>query len=302
MNSATVSLAADGTGQGSGAAVMQTQTNSSGQFALSGINSGDWHVAPQKTGDEGQAISAVDAVVALHAVIGDLQLDAEQLLACDVSGDGKVSAVDALLILQFKVGLISRFPAAVYCNSDWAFTPEPATISNQDVTAPVLAAGTCIGGAIGYHPLMGSASNQDFSAVIFGDCSGNWQPSTSASISARSAMASGNSNQISLGHVERRGRHIRIPVLVQSNKPFQGLDVDLQYDSTALTAPRVRPAGAAQKAIVAVNSTTPGHLAIALATSQPLDPGRILVLDFEVKNRFPKNGGVRIVHAAVGSY
>lgn len=309
VNSATVSLDPLTAGQGGGTASVQTQTDSSGQFTLNSANSGDWQVEPQKLGDIGQAISAIDGVSALNAAVGALPLDAQRLLACDVNGDGKVTAVDALLILQFKVGLISRFPAALYCNSDWAFTPDPATISNQQITAPALTARTCVGGAIGYHPLVGTASNQDFSAVLFGDCSGNWQPSAGRSAAARGNIVREGSPEVRLDRPEQGQRHLRIPLLVQSGQPFQGIDVELQYDSTVVNTPRVRLVGDARRALVAVNTPIAGHLRIALASGQSLKPGRILTLDFEVKNRLPKKAidrprdlgpaGVRIVHARV---
>lgn len=298
VNAATVSIAPDTTGQGGGAATMQTQTDFGGQFALNGFNSGDWQIEPQKAGDIGQAINAVDAVSALQAAVGARTLDAEQLLACDVNGDLKISSVDALLILQYKVGMISRFPAALRCNSDWAFTPEPATLSNQELTPPALAPGTCVAGSIGYHPLMGSASNQDFSAVLFGDCSGNWQPSIGGTLARSIAM---QPSQASLGRAVRRGQHLRVPLLVHSASSFQALDVNLQYNPALLSAPQVRLVGAARGALVAVNDRMPGRLAIALASSQPLRAGRILMLQFDTKSHAAKSADMRIVQAIVGS-
>lgn len=298
VNAATVSFATGATGQG-GAAMMQTQTDFSGQFALNGLNSGDWQIEPQKAGDMGQAINAVDAVSALRAAVGVASLDTEQRLACDVNGDLRVTAVDALLMLQFKVGLISRFPVGLACNSDWAFTPQPATISNQEFTPPALSPGTCVAGSIGYHPLMGSASNQDFSAVVFGDCSGNWQPSANGAASAQ-GMFSGTAPGVRLGRTEHRKHHLRVPLLVQSGNSLRALDIDLQYDSALLSAPRVRLARSGHAALVAVNDRKPGHLTIALASDQPLDAGRLLVLEFEAKSHLPKAAGVRIVHAVVG--
>ncbi len=278
---------------------MQTQTDATGQFSLNGITNGDWQVEPQKTGDAGQAISAVDALSALQAAVGVLPLDSQRLLACDVSGDGKVSAVDALFILQYKVGLIPRFPAALYCNSDWAFTPQPATLLNQDVTTPALSSPNCTGGAIGYYPLAGSASNQDFSAVLFGDCSGNWQPGGSTTAALSNVPTT--STQVRLGTARRRGRHVRIPLLVQSSKPFQSLEADIAYDSSALSTPRVVMAGSASGALVAANDQTPGHLALALASLQPLQAGRTLVLEFDAPDRLSTGAGAHIIHAAVGT-
>jgi hypothetical protein len=280
--------------------MMQTQTDVTGQFALNGFNSGDWLVEPQKAGDAGRAITATDALSALQAAVGDRALDAEQFLACDVNGDHKVTAVDALLILQFKVGLISSFPVALTCNSDWAFTPVPATISFQGITSPTLSAGTCVGGSIGYYPLAGSANNQDFSAVLFGDCSGSWQPSPSGATSAF-RISGESAPQVRLGRPERHGRRFRVPLLVQSGSPVQAFDVDIQYDPAALSAPRVRTTPGAHGALVAVNDQTPGHLGIALASRQPLGAHGALVLEFDVKGRHPRVASVRIVHATSGS-
>jgi hypothetical protein len=294
VSAATVSLAPADMEQGSGAATMQTQTDLSGQFALNGIDSGDWQVAPQKTGDLGQAINAADAVGALHAAVGDWVLDAQQLLACDVSGDRKVNAVDAYLILELKVGLISSFPVAVSCKSDWVFTPQPAATSNQQLTTPALGPATCVGGAIGYLPLTGSASNQNFSAVLFGDCTGNWQPS----LGALASDISGQSPPpLRLGKAARRGRHLRVPLLVGSAGWFHGLDVELEYDAAHLSAPHVRLAGNARSALIAVNARVPGKLHVALASSRAIGAGRTLMVEFDTDRRLTTTPGVRIVQA-----
>ena len=118
----------------------------------------------------------------VHAprVAGLRTLDAEQRLACDVTGNGTLSALDATLILQQKVGLISRFPVAQACASDWLFVPMPAAASNQHLIQPqnMAAVNSCQPGAIEFTPLAGQVSNQDFAAVLVGDCTGNWQPAS----------------------------------------------------------------------------------------------------------------------------
>jgi sugar lactone lactonase YvrE len=299
VTGATVMLQEQTAGQGTGPVVMQAQTQLSGLFALNGITSGDWQIEAQKAGDAGQAINAADALSAVQAAVGELPLDAQRQLACDVNGDGKVNAADAMLILQFNVGLVPQFPTAVACNSDWAFTPEPATVSNQDVTPPDLSSGTCVWGAIGYHPLTTSASNQDFSAILFGDCSGNWQPGggTASPLSTSPATPP----PVRLGTARFRGRHLRIPLLVQSTSPIQALDAEIQYDPAELAAPRVVPTGRASGTLIAANDPTPGHLALSLASRQPLGPGRILNLEFDVTDRRAQGASVRLVHATVAN-
>jgi hypothetical protein len=125
------------------------------------------------------ALSALDAVFVLESVVGTRTLTYEQKLAGDVTGNGGRSAYDAALILQYKVGLITRFPAAQTCGSDWLFVPNPSAIPNQYLIQPELPSTTnppCQMGGIRYDPLSGTADTQDFTAILLGDVTGNWAP------------------------------------------------------------------------------------------------------------------------------
>jgi len=55
-------------------------------------------------------ITALDAVLVLQNIVGLITLTVEQQDAADVTGYGGISALDAALILQRSVGLISKFP------------------------------------------------------------------------------------------------------------------------------------------------------------------------------------------------
>ena len=79
---------------------------------------------------------------------------------------------------RITAGLITRFEVAQTCGSDWAFIPVPAPAPNQTLTTPQMRTGVCQAGAITFEPLASPAPNQDFSAVLFGDVTGNWQPTT----------------------------------------------------------------------------------------------------------------------------
>jgi hypothetical protein len=161
--------------QGTTAASVQTDTN--GQYAFFGIPAGNDQVQPSKQGDQGDGISVLDAVYVLQALSGTRVLSPAQLLAADVTGNGTISVLDAVRILQLKAGLITRFEVAQACGSDWAFIPVPAATPNQSVITPQMTPGSCQAGAIKFQPLSGTATNQDFSAVLFGDVTGNWSPS-----------------------------------------------------------------------------------------------------------------------------
>ena len=154
------------------------QTNAAGQFAFTGLSGDAWSIQPRKLEPKSNAVNAVDAVAVLQAAVGIRSLDAVQQLACDVNGDGRPTAIDAVLVLSYDVEIISRFPTAERCQSDWIFVPQPEVTANQLITSPSLPAGACQPGSIAWAPLAGQVTNQNFSAVLIGDCSGNWQPSS----------------------------------------------------------------------------------------------------------------------------
>lgn len=57
-------------------------------------------------------IDAVDALVALRAAVGKVELDDDRIARADVTGDAAVNAKDALEMLQFAVGKREKFSAA----------------------------------------------------------------------------------------------------------------------------------------------------------------------------------------------
>jgi hypothetical protein len=148
-------------------------TNAIGAYAFAAVPPGDWTLAPQKSGDLRNGLSALDGARVLEFVAGIGTFSPIQHLACDVTGDGTCSPLDGARILQFVAGQLPRFPAAVLCQSDWLFVPSPAGAQNQTVTAPILN-GSCTSGRIGYQPLAADALDQDFVAILLGVVPGNW--------------------------------------------------------------------------------------------------------------------------------
>lgn len=165
-------------------------TDDAGLFAATATAGDTWMIAPEKVGGAGDAVSALDAVYVLQAAIGLRVLNAAEVLACDVTGNGTLSSYDAALILQYAVGLLPRLPVAERCGSDWAFLPVPAPVANQRTQPPLNTTSTCQHGAIAYEPLGSDATAQDFRAVLFGDCTGNWQPPTATPTSTPTATPS----------------------------------------------------------------------------------------------------------------
>jgi hypothetical protein len=173
----------------SGAEQSQAVTDAGGGYAFSASGSGGWQITPAKTGGLNGAVSALDASWVLQAVVGMRQLSPNQALACDVTGDGTVSALDAARILQLVAGMRTRFPVAEACGSDWAFVPAAAQAPGERLAAPQVAP-MCAPGAIDLDSLASPVAAQDFLAVLFGDCTGNWQAGTAATPTASGAPGS----------------------------------------------------------------------------------------------------------------
>jgi hypothetical protein len=151
-------------------------TDASGAYAFSSAPGVALRIAPRRSGGSGAAVSALDAAWVLQAIAGTRTLTAAQRLAADVTGDGTLSTLDAAHILQRAVGNAAAFPAAQTCASDWLFVPAAAAAPNQSPISPTLASGSCQPGALAFTPLAASASGQSFTAILLGDCTGNWAP------------------------------------------------------------------------------------------------------------------------------
>lgn len=147
-----------------------------GSFAFENLAGGTWSIDPSKTSVSLNGVTSLDAAYILQVAVGKRTFTSLQAVAADVTGDGTVTPLDASRILQFVVGKLAKFPVAGICGSDWAFVPNPVAAANQQVMLPLLGGGTCQHGEIAYVPLAETVSGQNFLGVLFGDCTGNWQP------------------------------------------------------------------------------------------------------------------------------
>jgi hypothetical protein len=282
-----------------GPAPTSAPTDSTGQFTFANLPETTWRIVPQKLGGANNSISAADALAVLQTILGERSPTTAQVLACDVNGDGKLSAVDALMVLLYKVQEIASFPAAQHCGSDWVFVPQPTTVANVQVMPPGLGSGACQPGGIYWTPLASQAAGQDFTAALFGDCSGSWQPTASGPAGGPAGNLQrtviNDASAIRIGHalVERRrgstpGSRLRVPVSIASSTNVRALDLTLRYDPKAMTPVGVRRTHGARHAMVAMHIIEPGVLALSLASSTPLQRGTVLMLQFE-----PQAGGTR---------
>lgn len=260
-------------------------TDASGHYLLGNVPATAVVVTAERIGGTGGAISPLDAAWVLQAVVGLRALSAEQLLACDVTGNGSASALDATFILQHTVGLLDRLPVAEICDSDWAFIPEPAAAPGQTLIQPRPGSQSCTPGGIAYETVASTLAAQDFAALVFGDCTGNWRPPGAAS-ARRGSGAAG----VTAGTLRPvRGGRVALSIAPDSRQSIQAMQVRVRYDASALRVVHTRLVGPARDAMLATNADPPGTLHIAVASAAPFAAaGRpIAVVVFDIVSAAP---------------
>lgn len=161
------------------APLLTVTSDGNGNYAMGGVPPGTWAVEPSLTDTQTsifRGVSSLDATWIQEYMVGLRTFTPAQFLATDTTGNGTMSSLDAVRIQELRVGAISRLPVAANCASDWVFLPAPGPQGDPTAVAPVPAPPPCVRGAITYAALSAGASGQDFQAILFGDCTGNWTP------------------------------------------------------------------------------------------------------------------------------
>jgi hypothetical protein len=130
---------------------MVAYTDENGVYTFTGITTNHVIVTPHLDGLVNGAVTATDASDILVDLAADSSNFTEyRLLAADVDGDGRLSALDAAYILQKSAGIIEgEFPGS---GAEWIF----------DGTMVV--------------NLTGDKSNMNFTGILLGDVTGDWTP------------------------------------------------------------------------------------------------------------------------------
>lgn len=131
-----------------GSIPLSTVTDANGDYSLSGFGAGAYTITPSKT-NQVNGISNLDATTVAQHVVGFIALNTTQQIAADVTGNGTITSLDAAYIAQFVVNIAN--PGST---GTWRF------ILPNHVYPNVLA----------------NSTGQDFSAILMGEVTGNWNP------------------------------------------------------------------------------------------------------------------------------
>ena len=143
-------------------------TGGAGDYVFRDLPSGGYHVGARMLGVGAGVITAADVQAALQASVGLPAPSGWRGTACDVTGNGRITALDAARLLRRLAGNQARFAAAVACNSDWLFAPAAGVAGG---IAPVIQSGQCTPASIAVANLTAPIAGADFVGAAFGDCS-----------------------------------------------------------------------------------------------------------------------------------
>jgi hypothetical protein len=271
-----------------GVATHTTASGRDGSYAFDDLAAGTWTIAASRTGAEGAAVSALDAAWALQAAVGARALDDMQRLACDVTGNGTVSSLDASRILQRLIGALERFPIAEACGSDWAFAAATAA-------PPSNPPNTCAAASIRLNDLTGDVTGVDFAGAVFGDCTLSGPATAAATLSGAPGSA-----VVSVGAPARsRRRYLRLPLHVSGVPTVDAIDVSLTYDPSALRLVRARRGDGMPGVLVAGRETAPGRARVVVAAPRRTEVGGDAVVTLVFERRRAVDAAIAIDSAMV---
>jgi len=188
--------------------------------------------------------------------------------------------MDASYILEKSVELIDvPFPGA---GKVWAFDPE-----QRD------------------YPLLNSNQNaQNFTGVLIGDVSGNWQPTVGIQMSQMALQSNSDPNEpqvkLNVGNVSGGiGEHIVVPLGIElAGAELYAANLTVNYDAARVSLEGVIAGSITEGMAIAGNTPQGGQILIGLAGSEPLtEDGIIFEMKFKVLPGFGGETNISILVA-----
>lgn len=234
---------------------VNTTTAANGSYTLTGLGAGAYTVTPSKTGEVNDAVSALDASLVAQHVIELTTLNASKQTAADVSGNGTITSFDAGLIARFSVDLPDTEQAGV-----WKFTPVNRTYPNLET----------------------DQTNQNYTAILMGDVTGNWTPIQQQQqkffADEAAELDEGNSIQVGFGKTKSApGGELIVPVVVSnlSSKGIYSFEFEFEFDADVLSLEQT----ADVTQLLKVDETISHQFSFAV---NPLEKGKVKVSAYGV--------------------
>ena len=250
-----------------GSIPLSTMTDSNGMYSLSGFGPGAYTITPSKS-NQVNGISNLDASRVAQHIVGFITLNSTQQIAADVSGNGTITSLDAAYIAQFVAGI----PNPSFTGT-WRFLPPNRSYPNVQT----------------------SYTAQDYSAILLGEVTGNWNPSGPLRPnSSEKTLASDSVAQpeqvVTVSAPPAQGVNngddftVALTASNTTGEGILGYEFVLTYDSSVIL-PQLSPCdnvGTLSSSLsVTCNPTVPGTLRVVLFGTMPISgAGTLLKLNF----------------------
>jgi subtilisin family serine protease len=247
-----------------GVGAQSASSDAAGAFSFPAVQTGAHTLTPDKA-DQVVDITAYDASLILQAAAGKLTLTANQILAADVNRNNAVTSMDASYVLEKSVGLMTGpFPGA---GTSWLFSPAERS----------------------YSLLNGNLAAQDFTAILLGDVSGDWDGVLNGGGEPEGAQVLDDPQPSSVALtlpdvVWTGGGTVEVPLqIARGGADVHALDLRLAYDASQLSQPVVTAGDPANGTSWLANTSQPGVIRIGMASGSPLpQDGDLLTFSFQV--------------------
>jgi alpha-tubulin suppressor-like RCC1 family protein len=206
-------------------------TNANGVFTFTSVSKGDYDLTFTKQGDT-DAISALDAALVLQQAVGLISLSSNQQIVADVNNDTKINSLDASYILQYVAGF-TVLPFAGR-DSSWLFISN--TTSFTDLAAN---------------------ANVSVTAYLIGDVSGNYG-STGTTVTSLDGAYRVGPIQTSQGLL-----YVPVDIILNADNVF-ALSFRLTFDAS-LRVKEVRYHQSLENAFKVANTNVAGQITVAIA-------------------------------------
>ncbi|MET0751826.1 MAG: Calx-beta domain-containing protein [Pyrinomonadaceae bacterium] len=187
---------------------LSATTDADGFYNLSGFGTGAYTLTPSKSGGfVAGTFSGFDASLAARHAVGVINLDSNQRIAADASGNGTITSFDASLIAQYAVGITINQPNQT---GTWKFVQPNKSYPN----------------------IWTDYASEDFAAVLRGDVSGNWTPSGSLADSGEGSLKL-NPVRITMADASvTAGDEVVIPINISdvTNRGVYSFDFEIRFD------------------------------------------------------------------------
>ena len=198
-----------------------------GVYSLTENNGSNPVLKATKNNDVNKAngVTALDiALVQSHILAKSILNSPYKILAADVSGDGKVTALDIVYMKRLILGIDTTFTNSTTKQTRlWAFVDSSYQFADTTNPFPYK-------DSISYTGLSVSQTNQTFIGCKLGDVNWDWNP-----LVARPMINNMNAVELSYNPVKANNEQlVRIPVMVKNFRDMLGIQYTINFNSSAL--------------------------------------------------------------------